>query len=423
MPYDPNSVNYPNGQKTPYIGSTVDALGTKIRPVTAIPHPITPDNNGTNYASFGDQPVITRIEGQGNGGNLIELSQASINEIMSGSPWKINHASYKAGFGPVTVKVIDPLKIKKGEFKIRFLVENEDIDSAQWVLENMNTNEKRFSDTLLAFHHERIIPELGISITIQNIKFSKYPNNINLSGIPLHPPLKAEIVYKSSQKWLGGLKDSDTNSTSNWIRSGTHEDNSNPNYNDYSIYDNWKQYWYDENEDFENLIDGTWAPFKLTSYTKCGPSFIYSANSGNELKNLASVDLIITNDQSKWTRCPVLEMCEDPALSQGHAEKLRLRKAHSVGKDENRDYEKAPDGSDKLGMGWFPGYAINIETGERLNIMFTEDSWLAGENGKDMIWNPTSNLTTSIGEELYGGKHIVYIMGHNSNDPKKLPCL
>ena len=34
------------------------------------------------------------------------------------------------------------------------------------------------------------------------------------------------------------------------------------------------------------------------------------------------------------------------------------------------------------GMGWFPGYAIDIETGERLNIIFSEDSWLAGENGR-----------------------------------------
>ena len=45
-------------------------------------------------------------------------------------------------------------------------------------------------------------------------------------------------------------------------------------------------------------------------------------------------------------------------------------------------------------MGWFPGYAIDLETGERLNVIFSEDSWLAGENGRDMIWNPTSNIVT-----------------------------
>ena len=45
-------------------------------------------------------------------------------------------------------------------------------------------------------------------------------------------------------------------------------------------------------------------------------------------------------------------------------------------------------------MGWFPGYVIDLETGERLNVIFSEDSWLAGENGRDMIWNPTSNIVT-----------------------------
>ena len=28
---------------------------------------------------------------------------------------------------------------------------------------------------------------------------------------------------------------------------------------------------------------------------------------------------------------------------------------------------------------------INLETGERLNIVFGEDSWLVGQNGRDML--------------------------------------
>ena len=39
------------------------------------------------------------------------------------------------------------------------------------------------------------------------------------------------------------------------------------------------------------------------------------------------------------------------------------------------------------GMSWFPGYAIDTQTGERLNIAFGEDSWLVTENGDDMIYN------------------------------------
>ena len=62
----------------------------------------------------------------------------------------------------------------------------------------------------------------------------------------------------------------------------------------------------------------------------------------------------------------------------------------------------------------FPGYAINVSTGERLNIMFGEDSWLGGHNGNDMKWNPTSSYYDG-NTVVFGGKHFVYIMGHNCN--------
>ena len=74
------------------------------------------------------------------------------------------------------------------------------------------------------------------------------------------------------------------------------------------------------------------------------------------------------------------------------------------------------------GMGWFPGYAINLETGERLNIMFAENSWLVAENGRDMIWNPTTHILSTTPYQIpgtsstafypfFGGQHYVYIMG------------
>jgi hypothetical protein len=61
-------------------------------------------------------------------------------------------------------------------------------------------------------------------------------------------------------------------------------------------------------------------------------------------------------------------------------------------------------------MSWFPGYAINQETGSRLNIMFGENSWLVAENGRDMIWNPTGNIIDFAGNPIFGGQHYVYIM-------------
>jgi hypothetical protein len=64
-----------------------------------------------------------------------------------------------------------------------------------------------------------------------------------------------------------------------------------------------------------------------------------------------------------------------------------------------------------MGRSYFPGYAINLETGERLNIMFGEDSYLPeSENGNDMIWNPTSKYSDGT-YQYNGGKHTVYVMG------------
>ena len=127
----------------------------------------------------------------------------------------------------------------------------------------------------------------------------------------------------------------------------------------------------------------------------------------NKLENLQSIKVVITDDKSKWSRCVVLEAQDNPVFAEGNVEKCDLRSKDSVDKDGN------PDGTG-AGMGWFPGYAINKETGERLNIMFAEDSWLASDNGNDMIWNPSSRIQTQIptwanGSYYLGGKHFIYV--------------
>ena len=89
------------------------------------------------------------------------------------------------------------------------------------------------------------------------------------------------------------------------------------------------------------------------------------------------------------------------------------------------------------GMGWFPGYVIDVETGARLNLAFGEDSFLADQNGRDMLFNPTKLLKNTVNEvygessqlldpniirntgidedPVMGGKHFVYIWGMDNN--------
>ena len=108
------------------------------------------------------------------------------------------------------------------------------------------------------------------------------------------------------------------------------------------------------------------------------------------MDSVSSIDLVFTPDKSKWTRCMVLEMRDNSELSEGNVVKLGLRDHASLNKDGTYD-------PSVKGLSWFPGYAVNMETGQRLNIIFTEDSWLKADNGGDMMWNPTSNTIIPAG--------------------------
>jgi hypothetical protein len=54
-----------------------------------------------------------------------------------------------------------------------------------------------------------------------------------------------------------------------------------------------------------------------------------------------------------------------------------------------------------------------METGERLNIAFGEDSKQDYNNGRDMVWNPSAEVTNTNGYPYsFGGRHYVYVFGH-----------
>jgi hypothetical protein len=65
------------------------------------------------------------------------------------------------------------------------------------------------------------------------------------------------------------------------------------------------------------------------------------------------------------------------------------------------------------GMGWFPGYAVDLESGARLYLAFGENSFLGGENGADMVWNPTDKFISNVGTPLMGGMHPIYVFSYN----------
>lgn len=432
-----------DGQKRVYLAGRKN-----IKVYTAIPHKIV----GTIQANaeFGDGVEITRLQGQGNGGNILDLTEESIEEILSKKPVdSLNtlgsadypiayNPTYKAGRGPIDVKVIDPLNVKNAEFVLAFdsLVPyymTIGADStlsykAHWRLIDKTNNVTYHSDTTISYKNEQLFPELGIAITIfQPLNPGPYKVGINADDAPIYEIisennglLESTLTFADSSKiWFFGLPDVDGVPSLNWIRSGVVTDITNAVNNDWQM----PTKPYDPNANYEKVVSGTWAPYLMTATTEqdaqFAPAFRNISKTGSLFSDIASVDIVYTPDKTKWTRCPVIEMCSDKTLSEGGAERFNIRSSASV----NVDGEAGVTSSDPLynsnyisetGMGWFPGYAINVETGERLNMVFGENSWLVGENGRDMKFNPSGNIVTPGGELVLGGMHYVYVFAHTT---------
>jgi len=427
---EPGVVNGLYGQKRTYLAGRKN-----IKVYTAIPHKSV--SGVTLNTEYGDGFEVTRLQGQGNGGSELEMKPESINEVLAKSPASetnqygdddypiVYNPVYVKNMGPIKVKVVDPLNVVDGTFTIKFVnVETPDNDSmrisrAKWILTDESGNSYS-SDTTINVRNEQIIPELGISVNIEQISFPGDSLSVN-NGL-----IRAEIKYQdSSQMWFSGVQDFDVpGSPLNWIRSGVYKDDQNVRFNDWDMTndDPW-----DALQIYEKIVNGTWAPYALTASGEqlaSGPSYNRISKSTASLAILSSVDVVITADKSKWTRCPVVEMCADQTLAQGNAPQYSLRLSPSIDKDGNFAESGAPASNDpnapnyinSTGMGWFPGYVINIETGERLNVMYSENSFLAGENGRDMKWNPTKNYISeqSVEGVVFGGMHYLYVMNHMS---------
>ncbi|MCQ2279247.1 MAG: hypothetical protein MJZ49_00395 [Bacteroidales bacterium] len=500
-------------------------------PYVGIPHSPTPENGGSIVNSeYGTQPMITRIEGQGNGGFFLDLTEECRDQILRNGT--VNNITYKNNAGPINVRVINPLKIQPNDYIVRFVHEdtvNTDVTSEDtWVLQVVDENgdvmidEDGFameveSQSTISINNEQLIPEYGISLTILNYPFAIHNSDLkayvdahgytykNVSSYSQVDFLGSELTYADESKpWLSGVVDADGDLPSNWIRSGVQEagpwdeaggtqDGVEDEYfkwktedffqvvsaNEHVTASSWSfRAWKDPDAQFEKVIDGTWAPYVLSSPYYGGPqakftrpdvggyggeqpkyqpgggpsdnptdfgwSYYHFPTMGTQrwspgfnqtMTNLYSVDIVLTPDKDKWTRCIVLEACDDPTKSEGGALCHEPRKHASVDKNGN------PDGTGE-GMGWFPGYAINVETGERLNIMFAENSADPENNGNDMIFNPTNVYARSLenpeeviyqtqydymfanqpqyygdrfGNPCFGGKHFVYIVGSTGN--------
>lgn len=334
-----------------------------------------------------------------------------------------------------------------------------------WYLKDLNTDEVFMSDASSEYDNEQLFVERGISV---DVKQSWYigPKKVGSNGtdsstgdpIPYYTVLSTNnglitstVTYAdSSSRWMSGIKDENAvrGSALNWIRAGSYGDQDDPQNNDYLVksdaYAKGSKP-YDPEGVFETIGEGAWAPYLLTNVSGNSGAFnpgpFYNASSYGDrvdkiFARLGSIDIVLTADKSLWTRCPVVEMCMDKNLSEGGADRFTLRKHASIDKNGNpcEDMEMEPSDNPEDpnyissdGMGWFPGYVIDVESGARLNVIYGEDSFYPELNGRDMMFNPAAvKENTALGMSpqqydpvlfdpidgtaLFAGKHFLYVL-------------
>ncbi len=439
------------GQQRPYLAGRGN-----IKAYTAIPH----KNIGTVLNSaYGDGMALTRIEGKGNGDNFVDLQEESVEEILA-KPARVEgvefghedypiayNLKYKAGYSPISVEVVDPISLKEGDFRLAFdtlypyLIENitetPGINGdtltrniGKWYIEDLATNERYYSDTTILVKNQQIFLDLGLGVNIGQVD---KPGHAEIGEDEMNGDAPAmvdfndnggllggDVVYgNESNKWLSAVPDIDGSIVFDWIRSGSLLDHDH-------VYKSTSTFM-DPSQNFENLLldkGFVMCPAVLAQTRQEFPLLPLgiddkSYNTLNKFEDINNIDLVFTSDKSKWTRCPVVEMALDTTYAENAAQLLHKRKGKSVNVNGETDVESDDpmlnsNYIDGVGMGWFPGYAIDVVTGERLNVVFGESSDLPEQNGRDMLWNPTDQLFQADTILAYGGKHAIWISREES---------
>lgn len=421
--YDPNDPLALDGQKIPYISSRLNFDGTAIAPVSAIPHDPTPEAGGTmQMIEYGSSPRITRIDGYGNGNRALEFTSATLNKVLNEG--FVQNPVYDYGAGPINIKVVDPLNLKGGYYECKFrdytASSSNAADTASWVIyrydkKNGSILDSVASERTIQVANEQIIPQWGVSVEIAQESYYGQSGN---ASVKITDMIDASIEFgDSSKQWLSFVNDNDAFFPTNWIRSGDYAPvdpddclpDALPHINPCNYRDEGGQ---DPDKNFAKILEGGIAPHRLVGYQADFMPMAYyqllnpgSAKTNASISFLPSVNIVLTSDKSLWTRVPVIELGRQSSLNVGGAQPGVLRKSQSVDKNGN------PDGTG-TGMGWFPGYAVDLESGARLYMAFGENSFLGGENGADMIWNPTERIVDGVGNPLMGGMHPIYVFSY-----------
>lgn len=332
--------------------------------------------NGTTSLNIASGVPMTKYDGAGNGGNVLDITPESEAEIVANV--KASNVKYQLGKGPVTIRVYDPKLIPDMNFKVVFRADMKgyqllNADNGNLLMEsdttydmnNQLTDNEQIAEIRTLDGLGRITKRVPLGFTIKANNTVKSPG---VSSKDNNGFLEATLTYTDPNKgWLAGISNEETA----WIDGGIALDTA-------GVY--------------QNVLSGTWAPYRvIKAVANNTPCFDAISRTQSVLQNTASVDIVFTSDSSKWSHCVVVESNNGAEIDPVNGQKRLNLRSDDIGYG--------------VGRGRFPGYAINMETGERLNIFFAEASALVNDNGNDMLFNPS----TSRSANRTGGRHFIYV--------------
>ncbi len=469
-------------QGTPYIQGRRNVVVT-----TAIPHQPIGEVLNSNY---GEQFEITAEHGIGNGAGLLELLSGREDELLDGFS---GPATYRSGFGPLDVKVVDPRVLRdidryEVELSSRLVYANDNAvqfhpgdtivsigDYTRAVVQppvgsvNINGYVKQTNGKAVVIREVQeletdtaIVLEVRLLNGADGGRFTKevtFSRSGTFDGYGQEPvpfrldngdssfsalaiefkandfwTLQADGVYRKSARAMSsgfeevipelGISLKLEPGTNPGYRPG--EELTNP---DNGLLDGLIEYsvptqpwlipvsfediaWQadqlginpaDPNKVYQNVLFGGAGPYvfgkentsasAFSPFVRAGTAPEDQGSYGTSFSGINNIDLVFTpNDPSQWTRCAVLQFKEPegspvPALFRRSQKSTVL----SVGKDGNPDGTKTATGADATGWSWFPGYAIDLDRGERVHIWIAESRERDEILGNDLLYNPDTS--------------------------------
>ncbi len=450
--FDPFATVGNRGQNVPYLEGR-----RNIETYTVIPRPQVYE---VLSAEYGEGVQITRLDGVGVGSNFVDVTNESREAMLELDGEFDGRITYKEGRGPFDVTIFNPLDVVDGDFELTLVDDNLSNNSLDkpgvtWELVNLNNpSDVITSDRGIEGLNEQIIPKFGFSIAMKDGLLPG--NNRDEEGDKDNGAVGYEEEYLDplGESWFTGIPDGFSPQGVaappdwfNYVLNGPNEPDA-----------RW-----DPDQTLSSLGTGIFTPYFLNDYRVSERTIPFITPAWTQqgglvrqqmsLADLNNVDIVFTKDKSKWSRCIIVESAS-PQVTQfgftpeGNRNHFDLRGALSVGKEDadgdglpDPDGAKDADGNDQEGMGWFPGYAVDVETGERLNIFFGEasiyrcdepffqdflnacETGIFQDNaptGADMMWNPSSQggllgvpndiqTPDAVWIAITGGHHFIYV--------------